>query len=228
MSFDGLLAECQPGADAASLFSRAWSVWGANARMFTSDPVASVASIKTAKAVFDFLAAQPLDEKPLSKIELCRTQIGSLLIVAAPEPKPAAKPAAAAAKAEAKGSGAYAGGIAAPKPEALPSPSILFGQKSPPAPPPPAAVAADPVAFTLDRVRPALPPRHAPPAGLGTASAACAARCARPHMPAPRPSPRRRIPPSFRAASHPTPPSCRAASRRTLHSFRLAPRPIPP
>ena len=142
MSFDGLLSECQPGVDAGALFTRAWAVWGANARAFTSDPVASVTSIQTAKAVFDFLATQPIGEKPLSKIELCLTQIGSLLIVAAPDPKPAkAKPAKAAkpeaAKPEAAKSSAYAGGIAAPKPDALPSPSILFGapQRSPPTAP---------------------------------------------------------------------------------------------
>ena len=148
MSFDALLSECQPGADAAGLFARTWAVWGANARTFTSDPVASVASIKAAKAVFDFLATQPLEEKPLSKIQLCLTQIGSLLVVAEPEPVPAkAKPAKAppAAKPEPKSS-AYAKGNVAPTPDALPPPSMLFGAatRSPPAAPMAAAPSARP------------------------------------------------------------------------------------
>lgn len=158
--FDGLLAQCVPGAAPPGLFESAWAAWGANARTFNSDPQSALLSIQKAKQLFEFLDGSALEEKQRTKVAVCLKQISSLLVMAAPTPKPnhanpsrttAPKPASKGASTLTKNS-AYAGGIAAPKPEALPSPSILMGtpQKLSPPVAPVSDSSVDPISFALE------------------------------------------------------------------------------
>lgn len=143
----------EPGA----LFTRAWQLWGSVQR--TIQPESSETELRSAQALVSILIdANALNEKQLKQANLCNSSVCALLATLEPaaslQPTSAALPAPPLGDSSPTTSAArpHAGLRHAPRPDALPSPSMLLGSsllsakagtpsKSPAPPSRPAALA---------------------------------------------------------------------------------------
>lgn len=143
----------EPGA----LFTRAWQLWGSVQR--TIQPESSETELRSAQALVSILIdANALNEKQLKQANLCNSSVCALLATLEPaaslQPTSAAMPAPPLGDSSPTTSAArpHAGLRHAPRPDALPSPSMLLGSsllsakagtpsKSPAPPSRPAALA---------------------------------------------------------------------------------------
>ena len=136
MTSFGELLQLAGTSDPAELFGRAWRLWGSVQRSI--EPAAAEGELRSAQALMSILVdAGALSERQLSQAELCRSSVSALLatLESPGAARAGAQPvAAAAAESEtpstdlgAAHAAPHAGRRHAPRPDALPAPSMLLG-----------------------------------------------------------------------------------------------------